>query len=310
MPFLILISPEENLKVEVEGCLGALSPRPTLMRVDSFPEFDLCLESLSDVKAVLLDVAAFAPPANFPLPLLLLGPAENTAGYPSVNRPLYPESLSFAIDELLSTPIQPPADTNDTASAQLAFVSALLHEVIHDLNNQFTTLRGNIPFLMEEYPNDDGSLKDIFHATERGAALLHLLEGLDPDTRPDPESFLYESLLKDFHHFGMKMVPVLTMQDPSPAIKLTALRGDPLLLCQLLLQVLWCYRSQTSALHVSHHLRDKTLELCMSPQEPLTDPEQLSTQLQVYSTQRFPGQISLRNEGFSLQFSLPREQST
>ncbi len=309
MAFLVLISPEENLKAEVEGCLGGFTQRPTLMRVDSFSEFELCLESLSDVKAVLLDVAAFPPPENFKLPLLLIGRVED-ARYPSLNRPLYPESLSMAIDELLSAQNQAPKDGVGDIQGKMDFVSSLLHEVIHDLNNQFTTLRGNIPFLMEEYPDDDGSLKDIYHATERGACLLHLLEGLDPDTRPDPGIFPYESLLKDLQHFGMKMVPVLKMDEPSPVIKAASLRGDPILLCQFLLQVLWLYRSQTSSLHISHHLQENAMELRMAPRDPIHDPDKLNSQIQAYTAQRLPGQVSLQTDGFSLRFSLPLERSS
>src|SRR5690606_7631687 len=119
------------------------------------------------------------------------------------------ESLSFAIDTLLSGGSQASPSPDSSDFQQLGFIISLLHEVVHDLNNQFTTLRGNIPLLLEQYPDDDGSLRDILHATERGTRLLHLLEVLDPDTRPDPGIFTYETLWKDLLHFGNKMLPGL-----------------------------------------------------------------------------------------------------
>lgn len=263
MPVYLLLSSDPSLQAELESSLGGLQPKPTLIQSESWNGIRECIRSLRDVDALLVDADHFDIPGDYNGPILLLGGSEHLRrAHPGIDRPFFPESLSFALEQLRLK----PAETSDTAStASYQFLCKFLQEVVHDLNNQMTTLRGNLPLLEELYPEESDTLSDIKQATDRSIQLLHHLEAVDPDMLPVSNQRPAGELFDDFIHFAKKMYPGTVSFSFADPVHSLHFQGDAELICYKLLQILWLYRPAFPDLHVETRSMEDSIQISFTP---------------------------------------------
>ena len=305
MPVYLLLSSDAGLQAELESSLGGLTPKPTLIQAKSWKEVDHFLDSLRDVEALVMDLDEFDPPVEYRYPILLVGDAKGKRVlHPIIPRPLHTENLSFALEDLRNFS-QGTQDSISDSHKKLEFISLFIREVTHDLNNQITTLGGNIPLLKELYPEEADVFSDMLHATERSTQLLHLLEGLSPDPLPESETFPFHQLRKDFFHFAKKMYPGHILQEIPEKCENLSLRGDGMLLCTLMLQLLWLYSPNFPDLKISVESIPQFMEVHFVPTSPFTASESLKKGLRAISTSQHPRDIKLRLENKTITSSIP-----
>ncbi|MGA0369122.1 MAG: hypothetical protein ACO3N7_06695 [Kiritimatiellia bacterium] len=272
MPVYLLLSSDASLQAELESSLGGLQPKPTLIQSDSWDGVREYMRSLRDVEALLVDANQFEIPGSHSGPILLLGGSEHLRRvHPGIDRPFYPESLSFALEQLRLKSAEP----SDPASAgAYEFLCNFLQLVVHDLNNQMTTLHGNLPFLEELIPEEADTLSDMKRATERSIDLLRQLEAVDPDMLPVSTLLSVKDLVEDFIHFAKKMYPGTLSPVVQDSVLRMHLRGDSGFLCCMLLQLLWLYGPAFPDLQVEvRSPDDDSLQILFTPLTSLWDEE-------------------------------------
>ncbi|WFB34819.1 hypothetical protein P3T73_11680 [Kiritimatiellota bacterium B12222] len=244
MPLYLFLSDDQTLLSDLEACLAGEEGPANILQAHSFEELDSYQKSLQGVEAVFLDLDRFDPPDHVSYPLICLGDADTV--YPQVHKPLHAQALVTGLRHLKQRANQEHTQGADPHYHE--FIGRLVKEVAHDLNNHFTILRGQLPLLQLDYPDEAEVFSDLIHATEKSTGLIHLLEGLIPDCLAGPGKFSLTAWLTEFGHFAKKIYPYPfrienSVEDPS----LECVGDAPLITC-LCLKICWIFKPTESPL--------------------------------------------------------------
>lgn len=307
MSLYLLLSTDAQLETELEILLETGSYGMTLVRASAWDEIAAYQESLQDIDAILLDLDTFNIPEHSPLPLILLGstPTGGNENFPSIPKPLPADTASQLRQRLPS--IKNSSKISDAASHDQKFVIGLLRELVHDLNNQFTTLRGNLPLINTPEPEDKAAVADMIQATENANRLVHIIEAWFPDARPEHRIFPLADLVHDFTHFANKLyapgIQCVFDTPPSPIL----ISGDPALLCGYLLHCLPFIGDQHSPLRIElGHESSRDLELVLSGDQSPPDLNALQTSFHAWLQTCPSSLMHCRLEGTRLICRLPK----
>jgi hypothetical protein len=307
MSVYLLLSTDAQLQIELEILLETGSSGRTLVRASGWEEVAVYQESLQDIDAILIDRDSFEIPEYSPLPFILLGRhrQDENRNLPTLPKPL-PADTASQLPQLLPE-IKGCGNSSPAARSDTAFMLSMLRELVHDLNNQFTTLRGNLPLIESPHPEDQAAIADMIHATENANRLVHMIEAWFPDNRPEYRIFPLSELLRDFSHFANKLYsPGIDCALSASETKIL-ISGDPALLCGYWLQCLPLLGSEHAPLRIElGHESPRDLELHFSSSSPSSDLTALKTNLQSWPQACPPSLMQCRVEGALLICRLPK----
>lgn len=182
MSICLLLSKDASLQSEIESGLSLLDPSPTLLSLDHDRDLIGVLDSLSDVKLLLVDRRYFTLPTRTDLPVVVLDHESS----PPIPHPCPCILLPFRSAELTSL-VQYFLNNGQEGKTvrgwnPLSFFLRVQREILHDLNNQQTTIQGHLPLLTDTCRGEEKEiLTDIQRAAEHAAGLLKKLEAMNPD---------------------------------------------------------------------------------------------------------------------------------
>lgn len=305
MSLYLLLSSDTQLHTELDILLEAAPSAITLIRATGWEELIAYQESLQDIDGVLLDLETFDPPVESTSPLLLLGIPESSTPWPHLARPL-PADTASQLAQLL--PHRPDgADTSAYTQADMNLLIRHLRECVHDLNNQFTTLRGNLPLIETPNPEDKAAVIDMQNATEKANHLVHMLEGWFPDSRAESRIFSLDLLIDDFTHFANKIFSPGVQFSLSETQRKTTLSGDPALLCSAWLQLLPIFTYAALPLTIAFHAEtSRDLSLRFIPSMSNLDQDDFQTRLKPWLQRCVNANMYCRVEATELICRLPK----
>lgn len=225
MPVALLLTLDPGLERE----LDELWPGDVLLTLDSEEAVRRAVETLEDDGVLLVDTSCFPPPEvpGF-LPICISG--DPAAGLPFLERPLRRQELLSWISFLEHGPAR-KASGGPSPILPSPFAE-FQRDTVHDLNNQLTTLQGNLILLQEE--NNDPALEDMAVAAQHAIRLLQWMEWLGAGEFPAAHFHVPEfltQLLPLFDRLKNRHTE-FTLQSTSPEIFLTL---DPQKFLSLLL---------------------------------------------------------------------------
>jgi hypothetical protein len=238
MSAILLLSRDPGLEQELQSVLNLLQEPPLLLCCADLESLRAATQTLDDIRLIAVDFPCFAPPVDLPFPRLCLcspdvpPPQEE----PALSRPL--RVVDWQTCWHLLTP-----SAGSRAAAEEAlppFACALLDEVLHDLNNQLTSLQGNLLCPVEE------TAADTDRSLERAAFLVALLQSLDPRNPSTPQPTSLSDFFRDLHRMAAHLLEApVEMPRNSPA----AVRVAPAGLACLLLEICFRLRGVGQAWH-------------------------------------------------------------
>lgn len=236
MALCLLLSKDAALQSGMERGLSRLSPPPTLLTLDHDQDLDTILESLSEVKLLMVDLRHFTPPSRQEIPVLLLegeSPSPLLHAHPCIQLPVRPAELSSLVHHLLTH----SADSGTAGGwDRLSFFLRVQREILHDLNNRQTTLQGHLPLLADTCKGEEKEiLSDICTAAEQSGRLLKVLEAMNPDAACVPDTVTLTPFLKKLSSLSRRIPPPTAKVDfHCPESEISILADEALLtLCLL-----------------------------------------------------------------------------
>lgn len=308
MSLLLLLTTDPSLQKDLELGLSPLPSPPTIIQAGSWGELDNCLDSIRDVSAVVCDTRIFPAPDEYDLPIIQLSEFGESAGnYPTIHYPFDEVEVLTVVTSVLDPPADESSDVYTSQTEKAGFVSKFIKEITHDLNNQFTILRGQLPLIKETCPEEEETISDLIQATERATILTHMLESMDPDTLPAPDSFNVRDLLIELNTYGKKII------GPSFDVDLTSddincvIRGDQALVCLRLLQSAWLYSFEKGKVNVTCSFKDpRIVHILLKPDSKRSSLRNLQVEVKQLSSLHHSGHISLKLVGDMIVCSLPK----
>lgn len=306
MSLYLLLSTDTQLQTELEILLESASPAIPLVRAANREELSVYEASLQDIDAVLVDTDTFDPPDTCGLPLVLLGTPDNrNPPVPCLPKPL-PADTPARLQSMLPD-ITPGASANPARLPDPALMVRLLRELVHDINNQLTTLRGNLPLINPPDPEDRAAVSDMIHATDHAGQLVHAIEAWFPDCRPEPRMFLLGELTDPVTRLSGKMFSCGLENAVTDAQSLIQLSGDPALLSTCLLQCLPLLGADRFPVRLQTGQENtRELELLLIPGDPGLPSESLPPLIQQWLRSCPPALFHCRLDHGQLVFRLPK----
>lgn len=224
MRVALLLTLDPGLEREVEKAWG----EEVCISLSSESEIGPALDSLEHSGALfLVDTTCFPPPSGLDLPVICIG-EEAFAGFPLLERPLRSKELFALADALKGSQGASPELTGILPSPFAEFQ----RDAIHDLNNQFTTLQGNL-MLLEEEINDPG-MKDMLEAAKKSQQLIQWLEWLG-EGEFSAKRLCLDELLTNLLPFFHRLSDRKTIFSLTPGETPTFVQVDPQRILALLL---------------------------------------------------------------------------
>jgi hypothetical protein len=210
MQVLLLLTLDPGLEREIEKAWEDA----TLIPLDSPESVLASLSTLESRPIVLVDTTCFPVPEKMDADIICLG-EEVFPGLPLLERPVRAKELrSLASMMAIST----GSGTSSLDGILPSPFAEFQRDAIHDLNNQFTTLQGNLMLLQEEMK--DPALDDMADAATKALELIHWLEWLGDgefaSERIDPLSFITALAPLFFRLRQRKTVFEVNASDPAP----------------------------------------------------------------------------------------------
>ena len=307
MALLLLLTTDPGLHHELNTGFSSLANPPTLIQVGSWEELASCRSSVRDVSGAIFDTRLFSEPDDFDLPAFSVGDTLHSAlKYPVLKFPLCAIELQRLYHEIFVACSMIPETANNSCGEEAEFIQRLIKEVAHDLNNQFTTLRGHIPLLIESCPQESETLREMLDASERATRLIHLLEGVNSDTLPLPQTFKLPDLIKRFLKFAKKIQGCSIEAELRESDRDIQIQGDPELICFGLLQIAWNCSDKNAGLKITCNLsKNEKLELVLKPISPLPGSEPLATRLDYLKTTSCLRNLEVKVSEQDITFILP-----
>lgn len=236
MSICLLLSKDATLPAGIEGGLSLLSPSPTLLALDHDQDLDGVLKSLTDVKLLLVDLRHFAPPTDCDIPMVVLDDESSPPipqPHPCILIPLRSAELSSLIQYLLNNG---NGDGKFGEWNPLSFFLRVQREVLHDLNNQQTTIQGHLPLLADTCQGEEHEiLKDIQGAAAHAARLIKRLEAMNPDAPCELNTIPLPPFLKTLSGISRRVLGRSVQVDVQYPEDDTAITADEALLSLCLL---------------------------------------------------------------------------
>lgn len=223
MPILLILTLDPTLEPEVESCLDG----ELVLAVDSLEAVRAARANLDARPVLLVDTQSFQPPASVDADVICIG-AHALEGVPLLERPLRKGEMVSWISTLSKG-----AASHD-ASHQLlpSPFSEFQRDAVHDLNNQFTTLQGNLMLLADE--SDDPAFNDMTAATAKAIQIVSWMEWLGAGEFT-AKLFDLQNLLHDFAPMFFRLRGRTTTFDVLPSGEDVSVRKDPQRLLALLI---------------------------------------------------------------------------
>jgi|GEM_PF-2274202 len=308
MSLLLLLTTDPSLQKELELGLSPLPSPPTIIQAGSWGELDDCLDSVRDVSAVVCDTRIFPAPDEYDLPIIQLSEfGESAENHPTIHYPFDEVEVLTVVKSVLDPPADESPDVYKSQTGKADFVSKFIKEITHGLNNQFTILRGQLPLIKETCPEEEETISDLIQATERATTLTHMLESMDPDTLPVPDSFNVRDLLIELNSYGKKIIgPSFSVDLSSDDIN-CIIQGDQALVCLLLLQCAWLYSFEEGKVNVRCSFKDpKNVQILFKPDSKRSILHKFQVEVKQLNSLHHSGHISLKLIGDMIVCSLPR----
>ena len=222
MPIILILTSDPSLEPEVEACLdGELT-----LAVDSLEGIEAARANFDSRPILLVDTTSFAPTTRIDADLLCVG-GSAPDGIPLLERPLRKRELSSWI-----TCLSQGGSTHDSAHQLLPSPFAeFQRDAVHDLNNQFTTLQGNLMLMADE--SDDPALEDMTHATAKAIQIVEWLEWMGAGEF-SAQAFDLQKLIDDFAPMFFRLRG-RTVFEAAPSGQELFVRKDPQRLLALLI---------------------------------------------------------------------------
>lgn len=288
MPILLILSLDPSLEREVETCL-----EDALVLSLESPDAVQSARSTLDHRPVLfVDTDSFQPPTGLDADICCIGSA-GPAGLPLLERPLREMELRSMIAFLSQE-----GGSASPASHQLlpSPFAEFQRDAVHDLNNQFTTLQGNLMLLCDE--SDDPSLADLSVATQKAIQIVQWMEWLGAGEF-SAQTFDLHALLVDFAPMFFRLRGRTTRFEVVSTDAGLSMRKDPQRLIALLIVLIDALPGSPEICELSSGTLEGSLYLRCSSKGPapevLETPERAEPWLAALSAELIhePGQWTL-----------------
>lgn len=168
MRVALLLTLDPGLEREIEKAWSG----EILLTLDSVEAVSAALQTLETRPLLIVDSSCFPPPRTQEADILCIG-EEIFPGFPLLERPVRASELQSIAECVFAG----AAGTAPSLTGVLPSpFSEFQRDTIHDLNNQFTTLQGNLLLLREDFK--DPALDDMATASAKALKLIQWLEWL------------------------------------------------------------------------------------------------------------------------------------
>jgi signal transduction histidine kinase len=199
MPLLLLLSSDASLHHALDTIVEGHFPGLTLLRFESYPEIEACLQTLGAPSALGIDVRDSARPPGKPIAptfLIVVDPAQAPDDLPALSLPLRPAETR-SILRLLLRPSDSASENLQSQGRKFEAIARFQSGLAHDLNNRLTTLLGNLEFLPGLLPDENEMFVDMRNAAEGAVHLIRQIQTFSHRDPLPPHSFSLCELLRE-----------------------------------------------------------------------------------------------------------------